>query len=264
MIVSLSRARPLIACVLAILVAGLAAAAPTFPRLSGRVVDDAGILSPQTEQALATRLEALENTTHRQVVVVTLRSLQGYPIEDYGYQLGRAWGIGRAREDDGALLIVAPSDRQVRIEIGYGLEPILTDALSSVILNTKVLPRFRDGDLEGGVVAGADALIAQLALPDDEAKAAVAAAAATQTRPSRSDAFPIIFVMIIVFFILSRSLGVFGSRRPGSSGWWLLPLLLSGSDRRDRHGGGGGGWGGGGGFSGGGGSFGGGGSSGSW
>ena len=94
---------------------------------------------------------------------------QGDDIEDYGYQLGRAWGIGQKDQNNGALFIVAPSEHKVRIEVGYGLEPVLTDALSSVILQEQVLPKFRSGDVEGGVVAGTNAIIDQLSL--DQASA---------------------------------------------------------------------------------------------
>ena len=96
-------------------------AAPTFPALTGRVVDDAHVLKPETEAKLDQDLQALEERTHRQLVVVTLPSLQGDDIADYGYQLGRAWGIGRAGKNDGALFIVAPSEHKVRVEVGYGL-----------------------------------------------------------------------------------------------------------------------------------------------
>ncbi len=250
-------------------VAAPAFADPKFPALTGRVVDDAQILSAETEQQLSAELEQLEGKTGRQVVVVTLPSLQGYPIEDFGYQLGRAWKIGQKGQDNGALLIVAPNDRKVRVEVGYGLEPVLTDALSSVILQTKVLPKFRDGDMQGGVVAGAEALIQQLSLPDDQAKANVAKAR-QQPHARNVNPFAGIFAIIILFWVLSSIAGALGGRRRAGMGsaWWLLPLLLSGS-RRDGWGGGGwggGSWGGGsgGGFSGGGGSFGGGGSSGSW
>src|SRR4051812_17027387 len=114
--------------------AGDALAAPHFPALSGRVVDEAGILSPAAEAEINQKLEQVEATTHHQFVVATVKDLQGYDIEDYGYQLGRAWKIGDEKRDDGALLVVAPSARKVRIEVGYGLEPVLTDALSSLII----------------------------------------------------------------------------------------------------------------------------------
>src|ERR1700761_555322 len=136
-------------------IAAPAVAAPTFPPLTGRVVDDAHVLDDTTKASLTAKLEDLEQRTTRQLVVVTLPSLQGYEIEDYGYQLGRAWGIGQKKLNNGVLFIVAPNEKRVRIEVGYGLEPILTDALSSVILNSAVLPRFRAGDFNGGIEAGA-------------------------------------------------------------------------------------------------------------
>src|SRR5579872_3802909 len=137
-------------------------AAPQFPALTGRVVDGANILSGATKADLDGKLAALEAKTSRQLVVVTLASLNGYDISDYGYQLGRAWGIGQAKLNNGVLLIVAPNEHKVRIEVGYGLEPILTDALSEIIIQNAILPSFRKGDFNGGVEQGADALIEQL------------------------------------------------------------------------------------------------------
>jgi uncharacterized protein len=248
------------------------AAGPTFPPLTGRVVDGANILSPAVEAALTSKLENLEKTTGRQLVVATVPSLQGYEIEDYGYQLGRTWGIGQKGTNTGALLIVAPTERKVRIEVGYGLEPILTDALSSVIIQTAVLPKFKAGDLEGGVAAGTDAIIAQLALPDEVAKAKAAKAFAVSEQTERgSGASPILalLVLFIVIVVLSRMFGRRGGRGGGLGSalpWIILNGLLSGGRGGGGWSGGGGGFsdGGGGGFSGGGGSFGGGGSSGSW
>lgn len=255
-----------VAVLLALVLAFPAFAAPTFPKLTGRVVDNANILAPATEQQLTQKLQTLEQQTTRQVVVVTLPSLQGYEIEEYGYQLGRTWRIGRKGEDNGALLIVAPNERKVRIEVGYGLEPVLTDALSSVILQQQVLPRFRAGDMEGGVVAGADALVQQLALPDDEARARVAQAAAAPARAA-GPGLPPLAVLFILFFIFMMLRGMFGGRRGrrGGLGAALPWIILSGMGSGGGRGGwGGGSFGGGGGFSGGGGSFGGGGSSGGW
>ncbi|WP_296449001.1 YgcG family protein [Phenylobacterium sp.] len=259
-----------------LLAAAPAWAAPKFPPLTGRVVDDAQILSPETEAKLTAELAALEQQTGHQLVVATLPDLQGYEIEDYGYQLLRAWGIGRKGQDDGAILIVAPRQRKVRIEVGYGLEPVLTDAMSSLILSRAVLPAFKAGDLEKGVVDGTEAIAAQIGLPPAEAQAQAAAAEAAQQRAMASDGggregFPwVIVAVFIVFWLLSGVTRVFGARRRfgGSGLWWLLPLILSNSSRRGGwSSGGGGGWsggGGGGGFSGGGGSGGGGGASGSW
>src|SRR5581483_7681392 len=130
-----SGARPVFARLAAALLAFFcllspALAAPQFPALTGRVVDGANILSDATKSDLTEKLAALESKTSRQLVVVTLPSLQGYDIADFGYQLGRAWGIGQKGLNNGVLLIVAPTEHKVRIEVGYNLEPILTDALS--------------------------------------------------------------------------------------------------------------------------------------
>ncbi len=242
-----------------LLVALPAMAAPTFPALTGRVVDNANILSPAVEASLSEKLAGLETASGHQLVVVTLPTLQGLEIEDYGYQLGRAWQIGDKTRDDGALLIVAPTERKVRIEVGYGLEGVMTDALSSVIIQSAIVPKFKAGDMEGGVVAGTDALVQQLSLPDDQAKANVAAASSNAQENRGGPPIPFI-ILIVVFWIIVISLR--GRRRGGLAS--ALPWIILGGLGDGR--GGGGGWsgGGGGGFSGGGGSFGGGGSSGGW
>lgn len=232
-----------------------ALAAPKFPALTGRVVDDANILSDTTKEDLNGKLAALEQKTSRQLVVVTIPSLGGYEISDYGYQLGRAWGIGQAKLNNGLLLIVAPTEHKVRVEVGYGLEPIVTDALSEVIIQTQILPKFRGGDFNGGVEAGVDALIQQLSLETSEAEKRAAAAEQQQQRPQQDQGGGIVgfLILLFIFFAIFR---VFG-------GWGLLPFLFMGGGGR----GDGGGWSGGsgGGWSGGGGgSFGGGGASGSW
>jgi uncharacterized protein len=230
-----------------------ATAAPSFPALTGRVVDDAHILSDGTKQALTAKLAALEAKTSRQLVVVTVPSLGGYEISDYGYQLGRAWGIGQKGMNNGALLIVAPTEHRVRIEVGYGLEPILTDAFSSVVISTQITPRFRKGDFDGGVTAGVDALIQQLSLETSAAEQKAAAAAQQLQHGNQNDGtgIPALIVFLVILFIIFRAFG----------GWGFLPFLFMGGG--GGFGGGGGGFGGGG-FGGGGGSFGGGGASGSW
>ncbi len=139
---------------LAAMLLGPAAAEPKFPELTDRVVDEAGLLSGQDYAALVEELKALEDTSTDQVAVVTLKSLQGYPIEDFGYQLGRKWGIGQKGKDNGILLIVAPNERKVRIEVGRGLEPVMTDAMSKLIIENAILPAFRRGDYPGGIRAG--------------------------------------------------------------------------------------------------------------
>jgi len=131
----------------------------TFPALTGRVVDEANILSPQTKQLLEQKLKTFEQNTSNQIVVVTLKSLQGHSIEEYGYQLGRHWGIGQKGKDNGVLLIVAPKERKVRIEVGYGLEGTLTDAKSFLIINDIIIPYFKKGDFDTGVIKGVDAIM---------------------------------------------------------------------------------------------------------
>lgn len=256
---------PLVLAVLGFLaLAGAALAAPKFPPLTGRVVDDAHMLSPQATEKLTGELAQLETQTGHQLVVATIPSLQGYEIEDYGYQLGRAWGIGSKAQNDGVLLLVAPAERKVRIEVGYGLEPVLTDALSSVIIQQKILPQFRAGNMEQGVVDGAEAIVAQLGLPEDQARA-IAQAPPQQAQVSTQGVhIPAVVILFIIIWVVSSLLR--GRRHGGAGLWWLPLMFLGGGGGRDRDGWGGGGFGGGGGGfgGGGGGSFGGGGSSGGW
>jgi uncharacterized protein len=264
---------------LAALVVAAPAAAQTFPPLTGRVVDNANLLDPAQEAALAARLAAVEQSSGRQFVVATLPSLQGRTIEDYGYRLGRTWKIGDEAKDDGVLLIVAPNERKVRIETGYGARVFLTDAVSSVIIRNSILPRFKANDYPGGIAAGADAIIKMLELPPAEAARRakeIGAAEARRGQGGEVSFFPVI-LMVVIFFVFIRSLArrAGGKRyRRGRGG--IDPLvILWGLDAISRSGRGSGGWGGGGfgggggggfggGFGGGGGSFGGGGASGGW
>jgi uncharacterized protein len=265
------------------------AGAQTFPPLTGRVVDAANVLPPAVEADLSAKLEALERDTQRQLVVATIADAQGYPLEDYGYRLGRAWGIGQKGTDNGAILFVAPNNpagqRGPRIEVGYGLEPLLTDALSSQIIRRDMMPRLKEGDVPGAMTAGTDALVTHLRSDPGEAKARTDAAAASVDRPRQRGGgggvpVALIFWMIVLAFVVlpmfrrRSKAGPWGRkhRRGGGGGdvllWAIASGLSQGSSRSSGWGGaggfGGGGFGGGGGFSGGGGSFGGGGASGSW
>ena len=242
-----------------------AAAEPAYPALTGRVVDDASLLDADDEAALTADLKALEDKSSDQLVVVTLPSLQNYTIEDFGYQLGRHWGIGTAKFNNGVLLIVAPNEREVRIEVGRGLEPILTDALTKIIIENAILPRFRAGDFAGGVKDGVRDIV--LVLTGDAAEVESRATARHDADDTAIDWLLVVFwVLIILWFIWMsyRSSKSGAGPRSGSSG----PIVVPGPswDSGSRSGGwsSGGGGGGGGGFSGGGGSFGGGGSSGGW
>ncbi|SEL50405.1 TPM domain-containing protein [Halomonas daqiaonensis] len=230
---------------------GLQAQEIDFPELTGRVVDQAELLDETTESRLSEQLAAHEEATTEQLVVATLPDLQGVTIEEYGYQLGRHWGIGQAEEDNGALLIVAPNERKVRIEVGYGLEGRLTDAQSSVIVNQILTPAFREGDYARGITEGVEAIIKVLGgEPMDTSDAASPQARGQEPEGPASILF---FVMMAIVMTLVRG------GRGGLLAGMLLGGALGGGSR-----GGGGGLGGGGGFGGGGGGFGGGGASGGW
>jgi uncharacterized protein len=149
----------LLLCLSGSLFSGASIAAPQFPILSGRVVDQANIIPATQRATLTEKLKAHEEKTSHQLVVVTLKTLDGYAIDDYGYQLGRHWGIGDKEKNNGTLLIVAPNERKVRIEVGYGLEGTLTDALASNIIQQIILPKFKQGDFAGGINSGATAII---------------------------------------------------------------------------------------------------------
>lgn len=251
----------------------LPAHAQNFPQLTGRVVDQANLLSPQQEAELTQKLAALEQQNSRQLVVATVPDLQGYDIADYGYQLGRHWRIGQGEANNGIILLVAPNEKKVRIEVGYGLEGIVTDALSWQIIRDTILPRFRAGDMPGGILAGADALIQQLQAPPEAAEQRAMEAAAARRQAQANDGgedsiWPMLIAMFVIFFVVLPALG-FGARRGRyyrRRGGGLGPVILWGI--ASGMSGGGRGWGGGGGgfggFSGGGGSFGGGGASGGW
>ena len=235
----------------------------TFPELTGRVVDEANILDAATRQALTDKVAAVEAKSGDQIVVVTLKSLQGTSIEDYGYQLGRHWAIGQKVRNNGALLIVAPNERKVRIETGYGLEGALTDAVTRLIIQNAILPRFRANDFAGGIVRGVDDIIQVVGGDAEEYKRR--AAQRPDDVPQGFDAATLllVFIVILVIFMTMRnSMNPTGPgaarRRGGYGGPIFIPSGGSWSSGSS------GGSFGGGGFSGGGGSFGGGGSSGSW
>jgi uncharacterized protein len=255
----------LAALVLLLSCQAVSAQAPAFPPLSGRVVDDAGILDVQTKASLEAKLADLEAKTTNQLVVVTLKSLQGYDIADYGYRLGRHWGIGLKEKSNGALLIVAPNERRVRIEVGYGLEGSLTDAVTRLIIENAILPRFRANDFAGGVARGVDDIVAVLSGQAAEYKQR----AAKRPDPSAPaiDLVTVILLLVIAFIVI-RSLTASRFRPSRRRGQWgagpvLAPDFGSGSGSGGGFSGGGG-FSDSGGFSGGGGSFGGGGASGEW
>ena len=152
------------ACVLAALALCLAslALALDFPPLTGRVVDQANIMTAQSRTDLEAKLKELEDKSSIQLVVATVKSLQGSDVETYANGLFRSWKLGEAKKNNGALLLIAPAEHKVRIEVGYGLEGTLTDALSSVIISSAIIPRFKTGDFSGGIERGVDGIVSVL------------------------------------------------------------------------------------------------------
>jgi uncharacterized protein len=245
-----------------VLMVALFAIAPAFavnfPALTGRVVDQANIIQPDTRAAIEQRSADLEEKSGIQLVVATVNSLEGQEIEPYANELFRKWALGEKKKNNGVLMLVAPNERRVRIEVGYGLEGTLTDALSKVIISNAMTPRFKAGNFSEGISRGVDDIITVLTTDASE----------WQKRPSlRLDyqqpvdpANWILVAALLVFFILLIVSPTFR---------WLffnvvLNVLASSGSSRGGYSGGGYSGGGGGGFSGGGGSSGGGGASGSW
>jgi uncharacterized protein len=242
--------------VVAALSLAAALAAANFPPLTGRVVDEARILSPVTAADLERKLADLERKSGIQLVVATVPSLGGEEIEPYANALFRAWKLGEAKANNGVLLLIAPKEHRIRVEVGYGLEGTLTDAVSSVIIANAIAPRFKVGDFDGGVTRGVDDIITALTTDSAEWKPKPADARA-EHQASLLDAIAPFLIFLFIMFVLSRV-----SRRGGGN-VVFIPMGMGGGFRGG-FGGGGGFSGGGGGFSGGGGSSGGGGASGGW
>lgn len=241
--------------------------AQSFPQLTGPVVDAANVIPDDQEARIGQKILALKSQSQRQLQVVTVASLEGYDIADYANRLFRDWQLGDKERNDAVMLLVAPSERKLRIEVGYGMEATVTDAISFLVINKVIVPKLKAGDMPGGIEAGADALITQMSLPAEEAqKVATEAAASRDSGVSFDPAMLFWLVIFLLFFVLPMIRRIAGGRRYESSGvgqvilWSVLEGLARGGS-----GGGGSDWGGGGGgWSGGGGSSGGGGASGSW
>jgi uncharacterized protein len=255
-----------VALVAAMMLVSLAAMAAKFPDLTGRVVDDANVIAPQARAALDAKLKDLEDKSGIQLVVATVPSLDDQDVESYANGLFRAWKLGQKQKNNGVLLLVAPHERKVRIEVGYGLEGTLTDAISKLIITNAIVPRFKANDYAGGIDRGVDDIIA--VLTTDSADWQARPHLRVDDQPSLVDAAGPLLVLIIfaiLFLTMMHNARNSGGRivRRGSNTIfipWAGPL------------GGGSSWGGsswgggdsGGGFSGGGGSSGGGGASGGW
>jgi uncharacterized protein len=250
-----------IAVLFALLCLCVAALALTFPPLTGRIVDQANIIPAATRAAIEPKLVDLENKSGIQLVVATVPSLEGQEIEPYANELFRTWKLGEKQKNNGVLLLVAPNEKRVRIEVGYGLEGTLTDALSKIIITNAIAPRFKAGNFGDGVARGVDDIITVLTTDASEWQKKPALRLDSQETRDPA-AYVLVFGLIALVILLIVSSGF---------RWFFFNVLLnamlsSGSSRGGGFSGGfsGGGGGGGGGFSGGGGSSGGGGASGSW
>ena len=278
--------------IMLVLICGSVAQCREVPALQGRVNDYGGILSDATERQLDTILQDLEHTDSTQIVVLTIDSLEGEALEQFSLKVAETWGLGQAEYDNGVLLLIAVKERKVRIEVGYGLEGNLTDLLSGRIIRSEIVPRFKQGDFDHGVMAGVNSIALAV-------KGAYTPPAKKNTR-SNDDPFGLFAMLIFFFFfvgnifrrskVASAAVGGVGAPLVGSFFFGLNWLFIAGlvpvgivlgllastiiasSGRSGGFGGphisgGSGGFGGGGGFggfSGGGGGFGGGGASGGW
>jgi uncharacterized protein len=234
-----------------------------FPQLTGRVVDQANVMTPESRADLEAKLKDLEDKSGIQLVVATVKSLQGSDVETYANELFRTWKLGQAQKNNGVLLLVAPADHKVRIEVGYGLEGTLTDALSSVVISSAIIPRFKANDYSGGIERGVDGIVSVLS--GDTADWQPKVSVRSDQDDLGNEIFFIIFILFIIYVIWTgyrnSTSGRYATRGGGP---WFIPTGGSSRGSSDWGGGGGGFSDSGGGFSGGGGSSGGGGASGSW
>jgi uncharacterized protein len=244
------RLRALVFVAAAVFAASLSVAAPNFPPLTGRVVDAANLLSSDVKTILENRLRDYEEQSGHQVAIATVPSLEGYDIRDYGNQLFRKYALGDKSRNDGVLVLVAPAEHKVSIEVGYGLEGDLTDAMSRIIIENAMIPKFKTGDWAGGLYAGLDDIQKVVGGQGDQ----VVKQAQSQSSGNPQDAIIFVIFFIIVLIIIFRT----------SHGRGVIFLPGPGGGFGGGGFSGGGGFGGGGGFSGGGGSSGGGGASGGW
>ena len=252
--------------IIAVAHAATAFASDPLPQKPSRYVsDNAGVLSPNTVSALNLRLEAFERETSNQVIVATFPKVpDGYVLEDFTQRTAEAWGIGQEKDDNGVALFVFPNDRRTRIEVGYGLEGALPDAIAKRIIENEMLPAFRAGDFDSGVRRAVTAIM--------QATRGEYKGSGRTVADSEEDGG--LFWIIVFLFLLMLALMILANRGALRRGTYYgprgrrvvwYPDIGGGWQGGGSRGGGfGGGSGGGGGFSGGGGGFGGGGASGSW
>ncbi len=175
--------------------------ATDFPALTGRVVDQANIMTAPTRAALEAKLASLEQKSGIQLVVATVATLGEQEIEPYANDLFRQWKLGEAQKNDGVLFLVAPKEHKVRIEVGYGLEGTLTDALSKIIIVNAVAPHFKTGDFDGGVSRGVDDIITVLTTDSSEWQAKPDLRAVDKNASTLDWIAPLLIFLVIMFVI---------------------------------------------------------------
>jgi len=260
------RRAPILIAAVVLSFATVGAFALDYPPLTGRVVDQANVITAQSRGVLETELKELEDKSSIQLVVATVKSLQGSDVETYANGLFRFWKLGQAQKNNGVLLLVAPAAHKVRIEVGYGLEGTLTDALSSVIIASAIIPRFKAGDFSGGIERGVDGIINVLS-GDSAGWQAKVDVRREDASADFDKLFPILFFLLVIFicwYLIHHAGGGSTGRGPGRRRGAPIFIPYGGPGWGSGWGGGGPGGGFGGGFAGGGGSSGGGGASGSW
>lgn len=206
-----------------LLVSAFPAAALEVPYLSGRVNDQADLLTPRQEAEMEEELRAFEQETGAQVVVLTLPSLEGEPLEDYSLRVAETWGLGREEADDGVLLLVARDDRKLRLEVGYGLEPVLTDLESKIIIDEIIVPNFRQGEFGAGIREGVEAILASLRgeeLPAPAEPVRVSTGSGDELEGPARYLFFLIFALVVGLFSFVAVLG------EGCQGWFLYFFLM--------------------------------------
>ncbi len=181
------------------------------PTLTGRVVDNADILSSSTEETITTLLATHEEATSNQVAVLTISSLGGETIEGYSIRVAETWGLGTAENDNGVLLLVAVTDREMRIEVGLGLEGVLTDAAASRIIRNEMVPRFRSGDFDGGVLVGVERIVGVIE--------------GTYEPVETSDEKPPVWFGLI-FIVVPTIFAMLGLTAPGAARWFIFVFLI--------------------------------------
>jgi len=194
---------------------GLSANAQDVPFLGGRVNDYAGMLSSSSVSELGWLLRSHEDSTSNQVVILTINTLNGASLEEYSIKVAQTWKLGQKGKDNGVLLLIVKDDRKMRIEVGYGFEGVLTDALSSVIIQSEIIPKFKKGDYDGGIRAGTMAILGVL-------KGTYAPEERSDTRMDLGDMilFLGVFCVVVGLFTL---IGIFSK---GPQSWFLYVFLI--------------------------------------